>query len=252
MITKNKNELVLMADVDETICESCQIISDEMAEMVDKLISQGTTLVFISGTDIPNLKEMLQKIKGKYYILGTQGTTAILKEKDKETVLYDKQLTIKEKEEITLAFDNLISNYNIIPVTSREDQLQDRGSQITLSAIGRHAPRRLKSVYDKDRVIRTKWKEFMETLLDMEQYDICIGGTTSIDVTKKGWDKGKGIELFCNTNNIDTSNVIYFGDKLMPGGNDYPATRVINNCVMVTGPEDTLLRLKQVFIQNIY
>ena len=86
--------------------------------------------------------------------------------------------------------------------------------------------------------------EFLRQYLKEERYEIGIGGLTSINITKKGFDKEWGIREFLKFNSFSASKVLFFGDKLYPGGNDYPATKVVD-CVAVKNPEDTLEKLKE-------
>jgi phosphomannomutase len=242
------NKKVIIADVDDTICESCQIISDQMVEKISELVSNGYEFAFISGTKSESLQRMISsKLKVKHHILGTTGTNYTLVEEDGSTkIVYSYSLTNEEKKEIINAFDKIIEHYNIQSLTTKEDQVQDRDSQITLSAIGRHAPTESKANYDPDGKIRLKWIEFLKNHLDSEKYHMKIGGTTSIDITKRGFDKEWGIRKFAEHHKINHSRIIFFGDKLYPGGNDYPATRIVD-CIAVKNPDDTLNKLKEIF-----
>jgi hypothetical protein len=132
----------------------------------------------------------------------------------------------------------LINRYDIKPLTTREDQLQDRGSQITLSAVGRHAPDDIKRTLDPDGVKRREWVAYLKTFVG-EKYSIRVGGTTSIDITPSGIDKAYGIRKFLEANRLKPSEALFFGDKLGPGGNDAPALQVVD-CVAVKDPAHTL------------
>ena len=158
--------------------------------------------------------------------------------------MYNHSLTSAEKQEIKNAFGILIQYYNIQTLTTKEDQIQDRDSQITLSAIGRNAPLPLKVAYDQDGAKRKEWIEFLKQHLDETKYDLKIGGTTSIDVTKKGLDKEWGIRQFAQQNQIPLSSIVFLGDKIYPEGNDYPATKIVD-CIAVKNPQDTLKKLRQ-------
>ena len=239
---------VIIADVDDTICESCQLVSDEMALEISRLIDTGFSFAFISGTKSESLQRMISsKLKKEHHILGTTGTNyTLIKEDSSVEIIYKYSLSDEEKGEIINAFDKLIENYNIQSMTTKEDQVQDRDSQITLSAIGRHAPTEAKAAYDSDGKIRLMWIEFLKKHLDSEKYHMKIGGTTSVDITKKGFDKEWGIRKFAKHNNINHSEIIFFGDKLYPGGNDFPATKIVD-CVVVKNPEDTIRKLKEFF-----
>ncbi len=236
---------VIIADVDETICESCQVISPEMAQQIDALIQKGYTFAFISGTNVAELTRMISsKVNQEHHLLATTGTNYTkVKEQNTQTI-YNYSLTTAEKQEIKNAFEKLIAQYQIQSLTTTGDQIQDRDSQITLSAIGRNAPSHLKAAYDPTGAKRKEWVEFLKQYLDETKYDLKIGGTTSIDITKKGLDKEWGIRQFVQHNQIPFSSIVFLGDKIYPGGNDHPATKVVD-CIAVKNPQDTLRKLKQ-------
>ena len=52
-----------------------------------------------------------------------------------------------------------------------------------------------------------------------------MGGSTSIDVTKPGIDKAYGIRKLRDLLGISLKEMIFIGDALFVGGNDYPARR---------------------------
>ena len=236
---------VIIADVDGTICESCQKISPEMADQINLMINEGYIFVFISGTSVEYLQKMISSsLTGKHYILGTTGTRCVEVSPEEKKEIYNYSLSEEEKSEIMLAFENLIAKYNVQTMTTKEDQLQDRGSQITLSAIGRNASLELKRLYDPDGTKRREWVVYLKTLLDQNKYEIRYAGTTSVDVTRKGLDKGWGIKKFANHYNINLQEILFFGDKTDPEGNDYPATLVVDY-VTVNSPDDTLEELRK-------
>ncbi len=239
------NKRVIIADVDETICETCQEISPEMASTINSLIQKGYQFAFISGTGVGELQRMLSsKLHQEHHILGTTGTNYTHMRYNLGNEKYNYSFTVEEKEEIITAFNKLISHFKIESMTTKEDQLQDRDSQITLSAIGRKAPIELKKQYDPDGNKRQVWAEFMRCELGEDKYDFKIGGTTSLDVTKKGLDKEWGIKKFAEHHNIPLNSILFFGDKIYPGGNDFPASKIVD-CVSVKSPQDTLKHLQQ-------
>ncbi|MDP3698777.1 MAG: HAD-IIB family hydrolase [Nanoarchaeota archaeon] len=239
---------VIIADVDDTICETCQQISSEMAEQISRMIRQGYEFAFISGTKSEDLQKMISsRVKEKHHLLATTGTNYSIIEKDTVNVIYNNSFSQEEKEEIMAALQKLISNYGIISLTTPEDQLQDRESQITLSAIGRNAPIEVKKKYDPSGEKRKVWTEFLKKHLDENKYDLKIGGTTSIDITRKGLDKEWGIKTFAEHHKIPLNSIVFIGDKIFPGGNDFPATRIVD-CISVKSPQETLQQLRKIEI----
>ena len=66
-----------------------------------------------------------------------------------------------------------------------------------------------------------------------------MGGATSIDVTRPGIDKAYGIGKLRDTLRVSLKDMVYIGDALFPGGNDYPAEQVGVVSIPVKGPDDT-------------
>ncbi|MAF99209.1 MAG: hypothetical protein CMH61_01215 [Nanoarchaeota archaeon] len=240
-----ENKKIIMADVDDTTCDSCQLISEPMAQQISTMIQNGYTFAFISGTDSENLMKMISsKVKEEHHILGATGTNYTYVKNGLTEEQYSQLLTGEQKNLIFSAVNSMIEEFSLEPATSREDQIMDRGSQITLSTLGRNAPSIVKAAYDPDGNKRKRMVTYLRQFLSSEVFDIHIGGTTSVDITQKGTDKEKGIREFLAFHNYDAKDVIYFGDKIYPGGNDYAALRIVD-CISVKNPEETLLRLKE-------
>jgi phosphomannomutase len=73
-----------------------------------------------------------------------------------------------------------------------------------------------------------------------------IGGTTSIDVTKPGIDKAYGIKKLTELLAVTKSDVIFVGDKLRKGGNDYPVKAMGVDCLEVSRWQDTALVIQTI------
>jgi hydroxymethylpyrimidine pyrophosphatase-like HAD family hydrolase len=115
--------------------------------------------------------------------------------------------------------------------------IENRGSQITLSALGQEAPLAEKEKWDPDFAKRQKIKVILDPLIP--GFSVRLGGATSIDVTKPGIDKAYGIGKLRDILSVSLDEMIYVGDALFPGGNDYPAETAGVISIPVRGPEDT-------------
>jgi phosphomannomutase len=104
--------------------------------------------------------------------------------------------------------------------------IEDRGSQITFSALGQQAPLEEKEKWDPDFSKRKKIKAILDTLIP--EFSVRLGGSTSIDVTKPGIDKAYGIGKLRDILGISLKEMIFIGDALFPGGNDYPAEKQVS------------------------
>jgi hydroxymethylpyrimidine pyrophosphatase-like HAD family hydrolase len=66
-----------------------------------------------------------------------------------------------------------------------------------------------------------------------------MGGATSIDVTKVGIDKAYGIRKLRDILGIAIEEMLFVGDALFPGGNDYPAKEAGVVSIQVRDPNET-------------
>jgi hypothetical protein len=70
-------------------------------------------------------------------------------------------------------------------------------------------------------------------------FSVRIGGATSIDITTPGIDKAYGIRKLRDILGISLKEMIYVGDALFVGGNDYPAEQAGVISIPVRGPGET-------------
>jgi phosphomannomutase len=66
-----------------------------------------------------------------------------------------------------------------------------------------------------------------------------LGGTTSIDVTRLGMDKAYGIRKLREILGIELKEMLFAGDALFPGGNDYPVKEAGVVSIQVNNAEET-------------
>ena len=152
-------------------------------------------------------------------------------------LLYSEDLTASEKEKITSSLNQAVAAGGFKPEKVWGEVIEDRGSQITFSALGQQAPLDEKDKWDHDFAKRKKMKATLDTLIP--EFSVRMGGATSIDVTKPGIDKAYGIRKLRDILGISLREMIYVGDALFPGGNDYPAKEAGVVCVAVRGPQET-------------
>jgi hydroxymethylpyrimidine pyrophosphatase-like HAD family hydrolase len=103
--------------------------------------------------------------------------------------------------------------------------------------LGQQAPLPEKVEWDPYYAKRKKMKGMLDKLLP--EFSIRMGGATSIDVTKPGIDKAYGIQKLKEILKIEKEEMIFIGDALFPGGNDYPAEEAGVVSIPVNEPEQT-------------
>ena len=142
-----------------------------------------------------------------------------------------------EKEQITSSLQKAFDESGFKVEREWGEEIEDRGSQITFSALGQQAPLVEKEKWDPDFAKRKKIKALLDPLIP--GFSVRLGGATSIDVTKPGIDKAYGIRKLRDLLGISLKEMIYIGDALFPGGNDYPAEQAGVVSIPVRGPDDT-------------
>jgi phosphomannomutase len=80
-----------------------------------------------------------------------------------------------------------------------------------------------------------------EQLPDLE---VRLGGTTSVDITRIGIDKAYGMQKLVEALAIDKDEILFLGDKLEEGGNDYPVKAMGIDTIAVEKWEDTAYALE--------
>jgi hypothetical protein len=115
--------------------------------------------------------------------------------------------------------------------------IEDRGSQITLSALGQDAPLDEKAGWDPDFAKRKRIKAILDPLIPA--FSVALGGATSIDVTRPGVDKAYGIGKLRSVLGVPIRRMLFVGDALFPGGNDHPARGAGATCIQVRDPQET-------------
>ena len=234
---------VIVFDLDGTLAESKQAIDPEMSVLLAELlyvreigIVSGDGIMHIQQAVIDKLPFDAESFK-KLYLLPTKGAGMYVFNGTEWIKLYEERLTKEDKERIRDAFEKITKEVDFLPKEHFGDVLEDRETQFTFSALGQNAPTELKREWDKDFAKRQTLKALLEKYIP--EFAIEIGGTTSIDITKKNVDKGFALEQLCKYKNIPIADIMFVGDRLFPGGNDYAVTRTGVDTIAVNDYNET-------------
>ena len=127
-----------------------------------------------------------------------------------------------------------MTSLGFAPEKTWGETIEDRGTQVTMSALGQQAPLEKKEKWDPDFTKRKKMQALLEDVIP--EFSVRLGGTTSIDVTRPGIDKAYGMGKLRDVLDIDIADMLFIGDALFPGGNDYPAKEAGVACIEVRTP----------------
>ncbi len=230
-------------DLDGTLAESKQPLQEPMGEALADLL-QVAHVAVISGGDWPQFdKQVASRLPAqaeltRLWLMPTTGTKLYRHEKDEWHAIYAELFDDDEKKKIMDAFDAALDATGFKPEQTWGERIEDRGSQITFSALGQQAPLDAKEKWDPDfakrKVIQADLRKRLPEL------SINMGGSTSIDITQKGVDKAYGLKKLRDASGIALDAMMFIGDAIFPGGNDYPAKELGLDTVKVRDPEETL------------
>lgn len=235
-------ELVIF-DLDGTLTVSRSPMDREMSGLLAQLLAQKKVAI-ISGGSFAQFKEQFlaslaapNNLLPNLFLFPTSGASFYRYEHGWVNV-YKEQLSPDQRARIVAAFPKAIKDSGIaMPATLYGTQIEDRDSQVTFSALGQNAPIEQKTAWDPDQKKRLVIKQYLERALP--EFEIRIGGTTSIDITRKGIDKKYGILQMEKHLGIPRAKMLFIGDALFPGGNDYAAVEAGVETAAVTGPVET-------------
>ena len=232
---------LIVFDLDGTLAKSKCSIDIEMAGLLDNLLRE-VKVAIISGGDWPQFEEQVLVPVGhprdlkNLFLLPTCGTK-FYKFEQTWQCLYSEDLTDAEKAKIINALTTAVDQLGLRAARTWGEPIEDRGSQITFSALGQKAPGEEKAKWDPDFAKRKKLKAVVDKLIP--EFSVRLGGTTSVDVTKHGIDKAYGIRKLRDILGIRITEMLFVGDALFPGGNDYPAKEAGVLSIQVRDPEES-------------
>lgn len=206
-------------DMDGTLTRSRTVIEPAMETALMKLIDAGADVVVVSGA---KEEQIAKQIGGLMYehvaILAQNGNVAVSSVGDR---LWENKLNEEQKAEIMHFIRRLGAG-------DGDDLIQDRGCQISYSAIGHNAPLEKKEAYDPG----GKWRKSQidghkHTIAELEKIGVrvAIGGTTCIDFYLH--TKGENVAQFIKQRKWKKAECVYVGDALFEGGNDHSVVGVV-------------------------
>ncbi|KAI1329870.1 HAD-superhydrolase, subIIB family protein [Xylariaceae sp. FL0255] len=236
-------------DLDDTLAESKQPLKESMGRAIADLLSVAHVAV-ISGGDWPQFeKQIVSRLANhadlsKLWLMPTTGTKLYLYRDSKWAPKFADVFTDNGRKEIIDAFNASLDATGFTPGKTWGERIEDRGSQVTFSALGQQAPIAEKKQWDPDfakrKIIQADLRKRLPGL------SINMGGSTSIDITREGVDKGSALKKLGDASGIPLERMMFIGDAIFPGGNDYPAKEIGLKTVLVHNPEDTLVAIASI------
>ncbi len=235
-----RTKRLFVFDLDGTLAPSKSPLGAEIATLLTTLLRTMSVAV-ISGGAWPQFeKQLLAQLPSsehfeRLFLLPTNGTRFFRYDQGWHE-LYAENFSDDERQAIITSLQRALDESGFAASKVWGKAIEDRGSQITLSVLGQEAPLAEKEGWDPDFAKRTKIIEILTPLLP--DFAIHMGGTTSIDITKPGIDKAYGITKLTEQLAITIDEMLFAGDAIVEGGNDYPVQAAGVDSILVSGPAE--------------
>ncbi len=249
------NKKLIVFDLDSTLAESKLPIDSEMKNLIAGLLRKKEVAVIGGGSWEKFNEQILSPLDGgaelgNLYLFPTNAAAFYKYDGGKWKLVYRENLSSGEKEKIEKSINkSLIDAGFKKPGKLYGEEIEDRGTEITFSALGQKAPLSEKETWDPDHKKRELIANYLEKYLP--EFSVKIAGTTSIDVTRKGVDKAYGIKQMEKYLGVPKTDMLYVGDSTFPGGNDYPAKETGVETLQVSGPGETKKIIGKIIEENM-
>ena len=236
---------LIIFDLDGTLTESKADMYSNMAKLFGELLMKKMVAVIGGGPYEQFRHQLIERLRCspallKNIFLFPTTSMAFYRYQGSWKKVYAHLLTKAEKAEIYSAFGKAFEKIDYVrPKKLYGKDMEDRQTQVSFSPLGQQAPVEAKKRWNKKfhKSIRMPLRKILQELLP--QFEVKVGGLTTIDVTRKGIDKAYGIRQIQKYLHVPIKDMLFIGDALFPGGNDYAARKTGVACIAVKGPEDT-------------
>ncbi|MFT4157182.1 MAG: HAD-IIB family hydrolase [Microbacterium sp.] len=237
-------------DLDDTLAVSKSPLSPRIADLLRALLLRVEVAIISGGNEeqfrtqvIARLGETDAASLSRLHLLPTCGTRYLRYDGTGFASLYAHDLTDQEKTAALTALREEAERLGLWEAEPWGEIIEDRGSQITFSALGQKAPADAKHAWDPTGAKRLTLRDAVAARVP--ELEVRAGGSTSIDITRAGIDKAYGMTQLSERTGIPLSAMLFYGDRLDEGGNDYPVRALGVPCVAVDGWEDTADKLDE-------
>lgn len=244
---------IIAFDLDDTLAVTKSPISDRMAEILTRLLEKYQVCIISGGKFEQFVKQVINRLDvapellARMHLMPTCGTRYYRFDLGANDwrVVYAEDLSDAEKAQIRRVLEESAKEVSLWAEQPAGEIIEDRLSQITYSALGQEATAEAKYIWAREheadkQILRQKIADRLPEL------EVRLGGTTSVDVTRKGIDKAYGMRKLMEYTGASKDEILFFGDKLDEGGNDYPVKAFGIDSIAVAGWEATAYALEGV------
>ncbi|MGO2683905.1 HAD-IIB family hydrolase [Microbacterium sp.] len=231
-------------DLDDTLAASKSAIDPRIAAQLRALLRVVDVAIISGGNEAQFRSQVIAQLGdadaaqlSRLHLLPTCGTRYLRHDGDDFAPVYAHDLSDEEKSAALRALREEAERLGLWEPNPWGEILEDRGSQITFSALGQQAPGDAKHAWDPSGEKRLRLRDAVAPRVP--GLEVRAGGSTSIDITRAGIDKAHGMTSLAEHTGIPLADMLFYGDRLDEGGNDYPVLALGVPSIAVTDWQNT-------------
>lgn len=237
-------------DLDGTLAPSKSHFPERMVNLFDRLLEKYQVCVISGGKYDLFRRQFLTQITtdedclSRLHLMPTSGTRYYRFEKGKWAEKYAENIPEEDKERIKKALEEGLDEADMREEKIYGELIEDRQSQISISIFGQEIVAELgeegikiKERWDPDGSKKIRLRDIIARKIP--DYEVRAAGSTTIDVTRPGIDKAYGMKKLMEETGLKKEDILFMGDKIIPGGNDYAVEQMGIDCIAVRNWEDT-------------
>ena len=242
-----KQPRLVAFDLDDTLAPSKSRVDPAMAGLLGELLEVVPVCIISGGRFEQFSMQVLTSLDGAaglsdLHLMPTCGTQYYEWLDGRWSQVYSEDLTQAEKDAVIVALTDGAKELGLWEEHTWGPIIEDRGSQITFSALGQEAPVDAKKKWDPTGGKKEMLRHFVAERVP--ELEVRSGGSTSVDITRKGVDKSYGMAKIMARLGLEKDEILFVGDRLDEGGNDYPVRAMGIGCVAVQEWEHTAILVR--------
>lgn len=231
-------------DLDDTLTPSKSPVTPVMAQALAELLALRPVCIITGGrleqitTQVTDRLDVDDALRARLHLMPTCGTRYYRPEPGGLREVYAHDLPDEQRAHVRRVLEREATRLGLVPQRTWGEVVEDRGSQVTYSALGQQAPLEHKMAWDPEGAKKEALRAAVAAALpDLEVHS---GGSTSVDVTRSGIDKAFGMRELARHTGLALEQLLFIGDRLDEGGNDYPVKALGVPCAAVSGWPQTV------------
>lgn len=238
-------------DIDSTLAEPYRPPSDPTLRSLEKLLK----LIPVALMSAASLERMQRDIishlidpdLSRFTLFTANAAQSYVYKEGEWRAQYRYGFTDNERSRIQTTLEATAAEMGILEHRAPYgEQFIDYEGYLAFTVLGIDAPKDERKKWDPDASKRKRLQEALQQKLP--EFDVFIGGLTTIDITPKGINKSFGVTWYSSYLHIPPSDMLYIGDALYEGGNDAVVIPTGIQTRSVSGPDETLTVITDLLI----